>query len=69
LPGIEKFREDLVELNVYAVEVRYPGFTPLEKDAEEAVFIMKKVRSFIRQFFEKGKKGNRYLSSSSSTFQ
>jgi len=52
LPEIKRFREDLVKLNVYAVEVRYPGFNPLEKDAREAVSIMKKVRSFIRKFLQ-----------------
>ena len=53
LPEIEKFREDLIKLNVYTVEVRYPRFSPLGKDAKEAVSIMKKVRSFIRIFLEK----------------
>lgn len=53
-PELEKYREDLVKLNVYAVEVRYPGFTPLQKDARKAVSIMKKVRSFIQEFLEKG---------------
>lgn len=53
LPEIEKFREDLVKLNVYAVEIRYPGFSPLEKDAIEAVSIMKQVRNLIRRFFQK----------------
>ena len=35
LPEIEKFRGDLVKLNVYAVEVRYPGFNPLEKEVRK----------------------------------
>lgn len=56
LPEIEKFREDLIKLNVYAVEVRYPGFTPLEEDAREAVSIMKKVKSFIEEFLQEGTK-------------
>jgi len=50
LPGIKGFRKDLIKLNAYAVEVRYPGFDPLEKDAREAVSIMEKVRGFIRKF-------------------
>jgi len=56
LPELERFRENLVKLNVYAVEVRYPGFNPLEKDAREAVSIMKKVRSFIRKFLQEDTK-------------
>jgi len=52
-PGLEKFREDLIRLNAYAVEVRYPGFNPLEKDAIEAVSIMRQVRNLMRRFLEK----------------
>ena len=50
LPGIKGFRKDLIKLNAYAVEVRYPGLDPLEKDAREAVSIMENVRGFIRKF-------------------
>lgn len=52
-PVLEKSRKDLIRLNTYAVEVRYPGLNPLKKDAIEAVSIMKQVRNLIRRFFQK----------------
>lgn len=37
---------------VYAVEVRYPGFSITEKKAKECVGILVNLRKFIRSYFK-----------------
>ena len=52
LPTLENFRDELVKLSTYAVEVRYPGSHVSEKEAGDCVDIMIKVRKIIRNYFE-----------------
>lgn len=53
VPELEGLREDLQKLNVFAVEVRYPGFEAQRRDAEEALSAMEKASMAIRPYFEK----------------
>ena len=48
-PDYEFFRESLLLLNDYAVDVRYPGEEATKEEARAAVEAMRTVRTFVRQ--------------------
>jgi len=50
-PELERFRDELVKLSTYAVDVRYPGFDVSKEEADECVEIMEKLRKVIRDYF------------------
>ena len=52
IAGLENFRDELVKLSTYAVDVRYPGFDVSGEEAEECAEIMEKVRKVIRDYFK-----------------
>lgn len=47
-PEFEQLREDLIRLDGYAVEVRYPGVSVTPEMAENALAAASRVRAFIR---------------------
>ncbi len=47
-PEFEQLREDLIRLDGYAVEVRYPGIIVTAEMAENALATASRVRAFIR---------------------
>lgn len=51
LPELIGYRDELIKLSTYAVDVRYPGFDISEKEANECVEIMRKLRQIIRSYF------------------
>ena len=51
VPELSKFKTELVELSSYAVEIRYPGFSATNEEAEDAVLLTKKTRTIIRNYF------------------
>jgi HEPN domain-containing protein len=53
LPELEDFREELIWLTTFAVEIRYPGFNATKKEAKKALDIMKKIRKVLKRYFEK----------------
>ena len=56
LPGLDIFRDDLIRLSTYAVDVRYPGPEVSLEEAEECARIMRDVRKVISGYFS-GKQG------------
>jgi len=52
IPELEKHREELIKLSIYAVDVRYPGLEIAQEESEEGVKIMKVVRKIIRNYFK-----------------
>jgi len=53
LPELEDFREELIWLTTFAVEIRYPGFNATKKEAKKALDIMKKIRKVLKRYFRK----------------
>lgn len=53
IPELEKLREDAQKLNVFAVEVRYPGFDAQRKDAREALLSMERAVKVLKRYFKK----------------
>lgn len=52
LPELESYRDDLIKLSVYAVDVRYPGFNITEEDAKECIEILNKIVVLLKQYFK-----------------
>lgn len=52
LPQLENYRDELIKLSTYAVDIRYPGFEITKEEAEKSVEIMKIVRKIIREYFK-----------------
>lgn len=42
-------RQDLEDLTIYGVQVRYPGFDAAEPSAQEALAAASRVRDFVRR--------------------
>lgn len=53
VPDLEAFRDELLWLTTFAVEVRYPGFDVRKIDAQKAAVFMKKIRRVLRRYFKK----------------
>jgi len=51
IPSLENYRDELVKLSTYAVDIRYPGFDISVKEAIVCVEIMETIRKVIRGFF------------------
>lgn len=51
-PELEKYREDLIWLTAFRVEIRYPGFDLEFDDARESVTAMKKIRKLLKAYFK-----------------
>lgn len=51
LPELGPFRDALIRLSVYAVDVRYPGPAVSLQEAGDCVAIMLDVRKVIRSYF------------------
>lgn len=51
-PDPDALRADAQKLNVFAVEVRYPGFEAKREDAAEALQSMEKLVGAIKKYFE-----------------
>jgi HEPN domain-containing protein len=47
-PDIRSVHGDLMVLNPYGIDIRYPGFEATVAEAKEAVKAMKAVRKFVR---------------------
>ena len=54
IPVLEKYREELIWLTTFSVEVRYPGFNVEKEDAKKSVVFMKNTRKILKNYF-KGK--------------
>ncbi len=50
-PGLECFRDDLIKLSTFAVDVRYPGPEVSLAEAGECVRVMQDVRKIMRSYF------------------
>jgi HEPN domain-containing protein len=48
----ESCRQDLEDLNIYGVQVRYPGFDATLPSAKEAIAVATRVRDFVRRKLE-----------------
>ena len=46
------YRDDVIKLSAYAVDVRYPGFEVSETEAHECVASMEKIRRVMRNHFK-----------------
>ena len=51
VPELDHFKEEIVELSSFAVEVRYPGVEATVDEAQSAVSIMEKVSEIVRPYF------------------
>jgi len=51
LPELEHFRDELIKLSTFAVDVRYPGPEVSLEEAGECVRIMQDVRKVLRSRF------------------
>jgi len=51
LPDLEHYRDEIIKLSVYAVNVRYPGSEVLEEEAREILEITRRIRELIRRYF------------------
>lgn len=47
-PNIRLFQEQILSLDPYGVDIRYPGLDATELEAKEAIKAMKEVRKFVR---------------------
>jgi len=56
LPELENYREELLWLTAFSVEVRYPGLEIKREDALKAVDFLKKIRKSLKSYFLKDKK-------------
>jgi len=56
IPELENFRDNLIKLSTYAVDVRYPGFDVSEEEARECAEIMESIRKIIQNYFNPNKK-------------
>lgn len=52
IPELENYRDELVKLSTYAVDIRYPGFDIIEEEVNECVRIMEKLREVIKNYFK-----------------
>lgn len=48
---VQEFKEKLVNLSEYAVEVRYPGVETTEEEARESFETCKEIRRLVRKYF------------------
>jgi HEPN domain-containing protein len=48
-PALESIRSELNILQPYAIDVRYPGFSATIEESKDAVKIMKRLRTVLRQ--------------------
>jgi HEPN domain-containing protein len=53
VPGIEFFKEEIIWLTSFAVEIRYPGFNAKKKEAVKALTAMKKIAKVLRSYLKK----------------
>jgi HEPN domain-containing protein len=51
IPELNEFKKGIVELSSYAVEIRYPGVSATNEEADESVLLTKKTRTIIRNYF------------------
>lgn len=51
LPILEDFKEGLIELSSFAVEIRYPGVKATKEEASNCISITRKVRKIIKGYF------------------
>lgn len=54
VPELNNFKEDLIELSAFAVEIRYPGIDSTKEDAEKSITVMEKIRNLLRKYFDLG---------------
>jgi len=52
IPELEDYRDDLIKLSAYAVDIRYPGFEVSEAEAQECVASMEKIRRVMKSHFK-----------------
>jgi len=52
IPKLKNYRDDLVRLSTYAVDIRYPGIDISKEEANECVEIMENSRQIIRSYFK-----------------
>jgi len=52
IPALEGYRDDLIKLSAYAVDVRYPGFKVSDEEAKECVESMEKIRRVVKNHFK-----------------
>jgi HEPN domain-containing protein len=52
IPELEEYRDDLIKLSAYAVDIRYPGFRVSDEEAKECVDSMEKIQQVIRTRFK-----------------
>jgi HEPN domain-containing protein len=52
IPALEEYRDDLIKLSAYAVDIRYPGFRLSAEEAGECVESMEKIQQVIRNHFK-----------------
>jgi HEPN domain-containing protein len=52
IPELRGYRDDLIRISAYAVDIRYPGFRVSEEEAKECVDSMEKIQQVIRNHFK-----------------
>jgi HEPN domain-containing protein len=52
ISALGDYRDDLIKLSAYAVDVRYPGFEVSVAEAQECVASMEKIRQVMRSHFK-----------------
>ncbi len=51
IPELKDYRDVLIKLSTYAIEVRYPGLDVTKEEAVKCIEIMEEVRKVIRRYF------------------
>lgn len=51
IPALRDYREELIWLTAFGVEVRYPGFEVGRKDMEKAVKFIRRLRIIFKSYF------------------
>lgn len=52
MPALRDYREELIWLTAFGVEVRYPGFEVGKEDMEKAVRFIRRLRMIFKSYFK-----------------
>lgn len=59
IPELLNLKKELVELSLFAVEIRYPGTEATVEEAKENLSVAEKVREIIKVYFKTNKPSER----------
>ncbi len=53
VPKLEKYKEELIELSLFAVEIRYPGIKASYDEANSFLSVAEKINKTIKEYLFK----------------